>query len=107
MSLNDLSNRWCKRENVELDALKEWKTNIFKNIDTHILFYSCYKHLLPPKPKSSSRHHERDINDFHMNYVLFPADNAANNVGPVVHEMMLINVIANLFIMGNYLNELR
>ena len=23
MSLNDFSNRWCKRENVEPDALKE------------------------------------------------------------------------------------
>ena len=27
-SLNDFSNRWCKRENVEPDALKEWKINI-------------------------------------------------------------------------------
>ena len=27
-SLNDFSNRWCKRENVEPDALKEWKTYI-------------------------------------------------------------------------------
>ena len=29
-SLNDFSNRWCKRENVDPNALKEWKTNIFK-----------------------------------------------------------------------------
>ena len=29
-SLNDFSNRWCKQENVEPDALKEWKINIFK-----------------------------------------------------------------------------
>ena len=28
-SLNDISNRWCKREYVEPDALKEWKINIF------------------------------------------------------------------------------
>ena len=27
-SLNDYSNRWCKRENVEPGALKEWKINI-------------------------------------------------------------------------------
>ena len=27
-SFNDLSNRWCKWENVEPDALKEWKINI-------------------------------------------------------------------------------
>ena len=35
-SSNDFSNRWCKRENVEPDALKEWKINIFKIIDTCI-----------------------------------------------------------------------
>ena len=29
-SLNYFSNRWCKQENVEPDALKEWKTHIFK-----------------------------------------------------------------------------
>ena len=32
-SLNDFCNRWCKRENVECDALKDWKLNIFKIID--------------------------------------------------------------------------
>ena len=37
-SLNDFSNRWCKRESVEPDALKEWKINIFNIIDTRILF---------------------------------------------------------------------
>ena len=30
-SLNDFSNRWCKLENVEPEALKKWKINIFKN----------------------------------------------------------------------------
>ena len=51
-SLNDFSNRWCKLENVEPDALKEWKINIFKIIDSRISFYSCNTHLLPPKPKT-------------------------------------------------------
>ena len=27
-SLDDFSNRWCKRENVEPDTLKEWNINI-------------------------------------------------------------------------------
>ena len=79
-SLNDFSNRWCKRENVEPDALKEWKINIFKIIDICISFYSCFTHLLPPKPKSSFLHLKRGIQDFHMNYVLVPADKAGNNV---------------------------
>ena len=55
-SLNDFSNHWCKRENVEPDTLKDWKINIIKIIDTRISFYSRNTHLLPPKPKSYFRH---------------------------------------------------
>ena len=54
-SSSDFSNRWCKRENVEPDALKERKINILKMIDTLISFYSYNTHLLPPKHKSSFR----------------------------------------------------
>ena len=90
-SLNAFSNRWCKRENVEPDALREWKINIF--IDTHILFYSRNTHLLPPKPKSSFRHHlKRGIQDFYRNYVLVPADKAANNV-VVVWRLYYFNTL--------------
>ena len=32
-ALNDFGNRWCKREYVEPDALKEWKVSIFKIVD--------------------------------------------------------------------------
>ena len=78
-SLNDLSNRWCKRKNVGPDALKDWKINIIKIIDTRISFYSCNTHLLPHKPKSSFRHLKRGIQDFHINYALVPSDKAANN----------------------------
>ena len=80
LSLDDFSNRWCKRENVEPDALKEWKIIIIKIIDTCISFYSHNTHLLSPKPKSSFPHLKRGIQDFHMNYVLVPADKAANEV---------------------------
>ena len=55
-SLNDFSNSWCKRENVEPDALMEWKINIFKIIDTRISFCSRNTHLLPHKLKSSFLH---------------------------------------------------
>ena len=69
-----------KPENIEPDALKEWKISIFKIIDTRISFYSRNTHLLPTKPKSSFRHLKRRIQDFNRNYVLVPADKAANNV---------------------------
>ena len=73
-------NRWCKLENVEPDALKEWKINNFKIIDTRTSFYSRNTHLLLPKPKSSFHHLKRGIQDFHKYYAWVPADEAANNV---------------------------
>ena len=79
-SLNDFSNRWCKRANVEPDALIELKINIFKIIVTRISFYSRNTHLLPPKPKSYFRHLNRGIQDVHLNFVLVPANKAANSV---------------------------
>ena len=79
-SLTDFGNRWCKREHVESDALKEWKVNIFKEMDKRIKFYSQNTNLLPPKPKSTFRHLKLGIQQFHSKYVLVPADKAANNV---------------------------
>ena len=79
-ALNDFGNRWCKREYVEPDALKEWKVSIFKIVDQRIKFYSQNTNLLPPKPKSTFRHLKQGIQDFHRKYVLVQADKAANNV---------------------------
>ena len=39
-ALNKFGNRWCKREYVEPNALKEWKVSIFKIMDQRIKFYS-------------------------------------------------------------------
>ena len=72
--------------------MKEWKINIFKIIDTRISFYSRNTHLLPPKPKSSFRNLKRGIQDFHINYVLVPADKAANNV-VVVRRLNYVNTL--------------
>ena len=69
-------------DHTHLLFLKEWKINISKIIDTRISFHSRNTHLLPLNlnPKSSFRHLKRGIQDCHMNYVLVPADKAANNV---------------------------
>ena len=66
------------------------KISIFKTIDTRISFYSRNTHLLTPKPKSPFSHLKRGIQDFPMNYVLVPADKAANNV-VVVWRLYYIN----------------
>ena len=64
-SLNENCNRWCKREHVEGDALKDWKLNIFKIIDRHISFYSHNTNMLPRKPKISYRYLKSGIEEFH------------------------------------------
>ena len=79
-SLNEYCNRWCKREHVEGDALKDWKLNIFKIIDRRISFYSHNTNMLPRKPKIKYRYLKSGIEEFHNKFVFFPADKAANNV---------------------------
>ena len=91
-AINDFGNRWCKREYVEPDAVKEWKVSIFKIVDQRIKFYSQNTNLLPPKPKSTFRHLKQGIQDFHRKYVLVPADKAANNV-VVVWRLHYINTL--------------
>ena len=79
-SPNEFCNRWCKREHVECDALKDWKLNIFQVIDRRISFYSQNTNMLPRKPKISNRYVKSGIKEFHRKYVLVPADKAANKV---------------------------
>ena len=64
-SLNEFCNRWCKREHVECDALKDWKLNIFKIIDRRISYYSQNTNMLPRKPKISYRYLKSGIEEFH------------------------------------------
>ena len=65
---------------LSVDALKDWKLNIFKIIDRRISFYSQNTNMLPRKPKISYRYLKSGIEEFHREYVLVPADKAANNV---------------------------
>ena len=89
-ALNDLGNRWCKRESVECNSLKEWKLSIFNIVDKCIKFYSHNTNLLPPKPKSSFRHLKQGIQEFHRKYVLVPK---AANVVVVVCWLHYINTL--------------
>ena len=79
-SVNEFCNRWCKREHVECDALKDWKLNIFKIIDRRTSFYSQNTNMLRRKLKISYRYLKSGIEEFHRKYVLVQADKAANNV---------------------------
>ena len=48
-SLNDFSNRWCKRENVEHDALRERKLKLLIIV---ISLYFRNIHIYTPPPPS-------------------------------------------------------
>ena len=47
-SLNEFCKRWCRRENVECNALSSWKLCIFNIIEKRISFYSNNLNLLRP-----------------------------------------------------------
>ena len=65
---------------VEHKALNEWKLSILKLVNKCISFSSQNTNLLPPKPKTSLRHLNLGIQEFHKKYVLSPAHKAANNI---------------------------
>ena len=65
-------------------------------MDKRIKFYSLNTNLLPPKPKSSSRHLKQGIQVFPRKYVLVPTDKAANNV-VVVCRLYYINTLKQDF----------
>ena len=79
-SFGDFSNCWCKRKNVEPDALKEWKIDILRVIGARVLFCSRGAQLLPPGPGSSFCRLELGVRGFRVGCVLVAADEAANNV---------------------------
>ena len=69
--------RWCRRENVECNALNSWKLSIFNKIEKRISFYTNNLNLLPPKPKLSFRHLKQGIQQFHEKFVSAQADKPA------------------------------
>ena len=69
-SLNDLTYRWCKRENVEPDVLKKWKINILKLLI--LVFHSTIVILFSSNLKCGG------VKDFHTKYVFVQADKVAN-----------------------------
>ena len=91
-ALNDYGNRWCKRESVECNAMKEWTLSIFNIVDTRIKFYSQNTNLLPRKPNFFFSRLKQCIQEFHRKYVLVLADKAANNA-VVVCRLHYINTL--------------
>ena len=78
--LNEYCSRWCKREHVDCDALKNCNLNISKIIHERVSFYFQNTNKLPHKAKINYRYLKLGIEEFHRKYVLVSADKAANKV---------------------------
>jgi hypothetical protein len=79
-SLEEFSKSWCKRENVNDNALNDWKTFILNKVKERIRFYISNPKLLPPKPSYSIFDLKHDLNDLQNKFIFVPADKAANNI---------------------------
>lgn len=78
-AIEQFSDRWCRREKAEQNALSNWKKQVFRIIEIRIKFYKNNPSLLPPRPRLSLRHLKRGIENFHSKFVIVPADKASNN----------------------------
>ena len=79
-SLNSFINSWCKREDVDNDALNDWKGFVVGKIKTRIEFYLSNPNLLPSEPTYSIFDLKQDLTELHKKFIFVPADKAANNI---------------------------
>ena len=79
-SLEQFSERWCKQEKAELNALNNWKKQILSLVSDRIKFYQSNPKLLPPDAYFSLDDVKKKFTKFHAKFVLVPADKASNNI---------------------------
>ena len=78
-SIDLYAKNWSKKEQVELKYLSEWKDQL-RGLDAERISH-LKGHLKSPKGKVLDQPDVQDIlHKLHANYVLLPADKAANNV---------------------------
>ena len=78
-SIDLYGKNWSKREQVELKYLSEWKDQLKELVTDRIS--NLKGHFKSPKCKVLDQHVVKDtIHQLHANYVLVPADKAANNL---------------------------
>ena len=79
VSIDLYAKNWSKREQVDLKYLSEWKDHLKELVTDRIS--NLRGHFKSPKCKVLDQPDVKDIlHKLHANYVLVPADKAANNV---------------------------
>ena len=86
---------WSKREQVELKYLSEWKDQLKELVTDRIS--NLKGHFKSPKCKVLNQPDVKDtLHKLHANYVLVPADKAANNVIVVCKKYYIDTLVKEL-----------
>ena len=79
-ALQSYCKRWCKKENVGVHALNDWKNEFLRIIDIRIENFTKHPHLYKQSTSRSVKSLKRQMEKLHSKCVFAPADKAANNV---------------------------
>ena len=94
-SIDLYAKNWSKREQVELKYLSEWKDQLKELVAD--CFSNLKEHFKSPKCKVLDQPDVKDtLHKLHANYVLVPADKAANNVIIVCKKYYIDTLVKEL-----------
>ena len=94
-SIDLYAKNWSKREQVELKYLSEWKDQLKELVIDRIS--NLKGHFKSPKCKVLDQPDVKDtLHKLHTNYVLVPADKAANNVIVVCKKYYIDTLVKEL-----------
>ena len=94
-SIDLYAKNWSKREQVELKYLSEWKDQLKELVTDRIS--NLKAHFKSPKCKVLDQPDVKDtLHKLHANYVLVPADKAANNVIVVCKKYYIDTLVKEL-----------
>ena len=94
-SIDLYAKNWSKREQVELKYLSEWKDQLKELVTDRIS--NLKGHFKSPKCKVLDQPDVKDtLHKLHANYVLVPADKAANNVIVVCKKYYIDTLVKEL-----------
>ena len=79
-SLDTYCARWCKKEGVDTYALNDYKKAILDIVDIRINNFHTNPHLVHEQNTLSRSNIKHKIKKLQEEYVLVPADKAANNI---------------------------
>ena len=103
-SIDLYAKNWSKREQVELKYLSEWKDQLKELVADRIS--NLKGHFRSPKCKVLDQPDVKDtLHKLHANYVLVPADKAANNVIIVCKKYYIDTLVKELGINNVNINN--